>query len=202
MESRLFADGEIPIFCTPGFFARHPWVPGDMQVGHGQRLRMVADVVKEHTGDATTLSDLGCGDGSLLKLLAGLPLRMWGYDAGWENVHRAIADGLRVSCLDFLNEQAELGDIVVMSEVLEHLVDPHGLLRAIPATKIVASSPSSETADWHYVHHAWAWDMDGYRELFEGAGWHVVDQRQVLGGIAKHCDREAELWFQALVAVR
>lgn len=202
-EWRLFPEGEVPIFCTPGFFARHPWVPGETQTGHGERIAMVADLVKEHVGDAKTLSDLGSGDGSLLRELIDLPLRMWGYDAGWENVHRAaILGGARVTCADFLNEQVDLGDVVVMSEVLEHLYDPHGLLKAIPARKMVASSPSSETGDWHYVHHAWAWDMDGYRQLFTDAGWTVLDQRQVFGGINKHCERDGEQWFQALVAVR
>jgi len=202
MQWRLFPEGEVPIFCTPGFFNRHPWVPGEAQIGHAERTRMMADVIKEHVGDAKTLSDLGCGDGSLLKAIADLPLQSWGYDAGYENVHKAAFNGVRVKWADFLNEVVDLGDIVVMSEVLEHLYDPHQLLRDIPATKMIASSPSSENGDWHYVHHAWAFDMDGYRAMFEGAGWTVVDQRQVLGGVAHHCDRDAELWFQALVAVR
>lgn len=201
-EWRLFAEGTVPRFCTPRFFAAHPWTPPEMQVGHAQRTRLVADIIKANVGDAETLSDLGCGDGSLLKLIRDLPLRTWGYDAGWANVQRARGNELRVDCADFLTEQVELGDIVVMSEVLEHLVDPHGLLRDTKATRIVASSPVSENGEWHYVHHAWAWDMDGYRDLFTDNGWTVTDQQVVYGGIAHHCDRDDELWFQALVAHR
>lgn len=201
-EWRLFDQGTVPAFCTNEFFNRHPWVPPTDQVGHAERIHLVADMVKSHLGAARTLSDLGCGDGSLLKLIRDLPLRMWGYDAGRENVTRGRSDGLDVHCADFLTDKVDLGDIVVMSEVLEHLIDPHGLLDTIAADRMVASSPASETNEWHYEHHAWCWDMDGYRALFEDAGWTVLDQRAVFGGVAHHNDRDAELWFQALVAQR
>ncbi|WP_347701402.1 class I SAM-dependent methyltransferase [Nonomuraea sp. B12E4] len=163
---------------------------------------MVADLIAEHCGDAQTLCDLGCGDGSLLVALRGLPLTTWGYDAGAQNVRVALAAGLDVSRCDFLTEPVELGDIVVMSEVLEHLVDPHSFLAGMAATKLVASSPSSETGDWHYRHHAWAWDEAGYRALLEGAGWAVVEQRTCYGGINVHGGRHGEQHFQAIIAER
>jgi trans-aconitate methyltransferase len=203
-EWRLFPEGAVPDFSTPEFFGTHPWVPPHGQIGHQERTAMVVDLVANHIGTAQTLSDLGCGDGSLLAALEGrhLPLRMWGYDAGRENVATALSAGLDVTHADFLTAQVDLGDIVVMSEVLEHLADPHGFLAKLSANRLVASTPSSETGDWHYYHHAWAWDTAGFRDLLEGAGWSVVEQRTCFGGINVHCGRAGEQHFQAVVAER
>lgn len=198
----LFAEGTVPVFCTDGFFNRHPWVPPADQVGHAERTRMVADLIIEHHADARTLSDLGCGDGSLLGLIRDLELKMWGYDAGWENVHRAQGLGLPVSYANFLSDPVEYGDIVVMSEVLEHLLDPHALLRSLPDCRLVVSSPAAETDQWHYIHHAWAWDEEGYTKLLTDAGWRVLEQRSIAGGVAEHCGQPREQRFQAIVAVR
>jgi hypothetical protein len=61
------------------------------------------------------------------------------------------------------------GELAVLTEVLEHLADPHGTVEWVArhATWIVASSPRHETADHHGDCHAWAWDEDGYRTLIE-----------------------------------
>lgn len=202
MEWCLFPSDTVPDFSTPEFFGAHQWVPPHGQVGHAERTAMVVAMVTEHAGRARSLSDLGCGDGSLLAALAGLPLKMWGYDAGRANVAVARGAGLDVAHRDFLTETVLLGDIVVMSEVLEHLADPHGFLAGLDADLLVVSSPSSETGDWHYYHHAWAWDTDGFAALVEGAGWQILDQRTCFGGINVHCGREGEQHFQAIAARR
>lgn len=201
-EWRLFPEGTVPDFSQVAFFEQHPWVPPHAQAGHKQRTAMVADLIVDYIGDAETLSDLGCGDGSLLTLLAarGVPLHMWGYDAGSENVLRAQRAGLNVERRDFTTETVQLGDITVMSEVLEHLHDPHGFLAKLPAQRLVVSSPSAETADWHYEHHAWAWDEAGYRRLIEDAGWRILDQRTCFGGPNVHGGRQRSQFFQAIAA--
>jgi hypothetical protein len=64
--------------------------------------------------------------------------------------------------------------------MLEHLLDPHTLLRAIPPGSIlIASSPYTETGDQHYEFHAWAWDMVGYRALMTGCGWTPLEHATV-----------------------
>lgn len=201
-EWRLFDEGSVPVFTTDGFFNHHPWVSPADQVGHTERTRMVADLVAEYRGDAQSLSDLGCGDGSLLGLIGELGLKAWGYDAGWENVHRAQSLGLSVSYANFLSDPVDYGDIVVMSEVLEHLLDPHALVRSLPGCRLIVSSPGAETADWHYVHHAWCWDEEGYAKLLTDAGWQVLARRSVAGGFAEHCGQLREQRFQAIVAQR
>jgi hypothetical protein len=204
-EWRLFPEGTVPDFTTPEFFAAHGWVPPEHQLGHAERISMTADLVREMIAahGCTTLSDLGCGDGSLLAALRDVEgVRMWGYDAGRENLTVGIAAGLDVREADLLTSDLEYGQMVTASEVLEHLVDPHGFLAKLPGEVLVVSSPSAETDEWHYVHHSWAWDLKGYRALVTGAGWKVVKQIDCDGLVNYHNGIERPQRFQAIAAVR
>lgn len=96
------------------------------------------------------IGDFGCGTGGLMKYLSGLvPARceLYGYDLSPEAVN--YAQGIRfldVQLKDFVNEKVEYPDIMIVSEVLEHLPDPHRFLRKIPKeTIVVASVPAQET---------------------------------------------------------
>ena len=204
-EWRLFAEGTVPDFTTPEFFAAHPWVPPEHQLGHKERIAMTADLIRETLAlfPCRTLSDLGCGDGSLLGLLRDLEdVRMWGYDAGLANLEQGRAHGLDVREADLLKGSLEYGEMVTASEVLEHMVDPHGFLAELPGNVLVVSSPSLETDTWHYVHHAWAWDLEGYAELVTKAGWRVVKQVDCDGLVNYHGGVEKPQRFQAVAAVR
>jgi len=204
-EWQLFEPGTVPFFTTPEFFAAHPWVPPEQQGGHAERTAMVADLIHDIVlaePFGLSLVDLGCGDGSLLSQIGHLPISTWGYDAGIENVKKARAADLDVYHADLLSDPQRYADISVASEVVEHLVDPHGFLRDLPGRYLVISSPSAETDEWHYLHHAWAWDLDGYVELVRGAGWHILDQVECDGGDNFHGGIRRPQRFQAICATR
>lgn len=144
----------------------------------------------------TTIADLGAGDGGLLSLLPE-PYRSasYGYEVISDSVRYASeVRGVRVFQTNVLNKPHTLNHqgVVVATEMLEHLEDPHGFVAELrkPQAGIrsfIASSPHSETDQQHEWNHAWAWDRDGYRKMFEDAGWFV----------AKQFDAE---WSQVLVA--
>ena len=86
-----------------------------------------------------TVSDLGCGDGGLLSIL-NPHIDAWGYDfqpsnvAGW--IERGVkAQALNVVTAGSLNLSVMLGHITVMTEVLEHMTNPHGILKEIGERK-------------------------------------------------------------------
>jgi hypothetical protein len=192
-EYRLF-DGPVPFVSTAEFHADRERAPHLEQDVHRPRLEKAADFV---TTAATTLhcqgnnhvtvSDLGCGDGGLLSLLLhDNVMESWGYDFQPSNQSGWIERGVRASKADVFGadrDNIEYGDIVVCTEVLEHLADPHGALRhiaGVPRVRyLVASSPWTETPESHDACHCWAWDQTGYRELVEQAGFTVLRHAEV-----------------------
>lgn len=65
-------------------------------------------------------------------------------------------------------------DAIVLTEIIEHLEDPDALLRLAGerARWLVASSPIvPEGVEDHTAQHLWSFDMAGYREMLEDAGW-------------------------------
>lgn len=147
--------------------------------------RIIAD--RPTSNARITVSDLGCGDGGLLQRLnAYATIEAWGYDfqpsnaVGWGE--RGVV-GFPVNVFDsghVINPNVMLGQIVVMTEVLEHLTDPHAVVRTIARQSgvryVIASSPHTENSGSHDECHAWAWDVGGYRDLFTTARYDIIRQ--------------------------
>lgn len=187
-EHRLTAE-DVPYVSTAAFHADRPRAPHLEQEGHRPRLERAADFIRQAFAELdslATLSDLGCGDGGLLSLVQGLPgLDAWGYDfqptnaAGWKE------RGVRAWQRDVFGadrQRSVLGDIVVMTEVLEHIAEPLtalGWARAAGAQRLVCSSPWNEGPGNHCPEHAWAWDTEGYANMISRAGWEIERHEQV-----------------------
>jgi len=180
------------------------WMNLAGQPGFTQRSAMVVDLVRLVTSlrPVWGITDLGCGDGSLLSLLAPLG-EAWGYDLGAADVAYAQGNGLDARVGDITAGGLELGDLLVATEVVEHLAEPVKFLSSLPTARrvLVLSSPSAETGLWHNEIHAWAWDLDGYRDLVERAGWRVVYQTECDGGPNVFGGVTGPQRFQAVVAV-
>lgn len=190
-EWRLFDEGTVPEYTRPGWYEGREHAP-HLEQGHRPRMGHAAAFIAEaaFSRGFRTVVDLGAGDGGLLSLL-GPAFTAHGYDLMPENVQAAKARGVDVRYGDVLTGDVEWADIAVCTEMLEHLVDPHGFLRSIPDSVkvLVCSSPRDERPGNAYEFHTWAFDMDGYRALVEQAGFTVQRHRAV--------DR-----FQVLLAVR
>ncbi|MEO3856209.1 methyltransferase domain-containing protein [Acrocarpospora sp. B8E8] len=164
-EWRLF-DGDLPHVSTFEFHEHRERAPHLEQADHRERLLKTARLVRQL--NPASVVDLGCGDGGLLSLIKDIP--SWGYDwhpasaQGWEQrgitaEHRDVFGGRDVP---------RWGQVAVLTEVLEHVADPHGVVEWVSrnAEYVVASSPRHETGERHGDCHAWAWDEEGYASLF------------------------------------
>lgn len=184
MEARLF-DPENP----PVWLDSESWRDTDNcnhldNRVHRARLEAAAETAVRAAKLACTLTivDLGSGDGGMLSLLPEpYKSNSYGYEVIIDSVHYASANrGVDVRYANVLTDDLKLSDVAVMTEMLEHLEDPHGFLRKLydPAIVqyIVVSSPHGETAEHHEWNHAWAWDREGYADMVRGAGWTILEQ--------------------------
>jgi hypothetical protein len=200
-EWKLF-DDEPPE--PPAALAGRGWMNLRCQPGFARRAAMVAGLAALAAAlqpGITAVTELGCGDGSLLALLPP-HLQRWGYEIGAGDVRVARERGLDVRQADILAGGLEYGGLLVVSEVLEHLAGPQAFLEALPPRLLIASSPSAETGAWHNPVHAWAWDAGGYADLLGRSGWRVLYQAECDGGPNTFGGVTGLQRFQAIVAVR
>ncbi len=206
VERRLFPEGTIPEQATPGWYQGRERAPHLEQSIHWRRLDTAVSFVRQLARPDSSLGavvDLGAGDGGLLQLLLARDpeLEAWGYDLCPANLAGAAERGVRVELVDVTNPAVWGGagpgyvrraPIVVMTEFLEHLLDPHWMVRRVAsfASVVVASSPQLEDPRTHMPEHLWTWDRDGYRRLLETGGYLRV---------VRHV--EVDL-FQVVLAVR
>lgn len=196
-EYKLFLDGLDPYVSTFEFHEHRERAPHLEQFNHRPRLEFARDLVVDAANKlcndgwkTVTVSDLGCGDGGLLQLIRQeWRVRSWGYDFQPSNIEGWRQRGVEATALDVFNGDdhpvhaaVELGDVVVMTEVLEHLRDPHTVVKWLAdvgrgngrPSYLVCSSPWTENQESHDECHAWAWDQQGYREMLTNAGWTVI----------------------------
>lgn len=191
---KLF-DGDVPHVSTAEFHRDRERAPHLEQEIHQPRLHMAAKLVaasaalyrRDHPEwhDPYPVSDLGCGDGGLLSLLAAVPgILAWGYDFQPSNAAGWAERGVTAESLDVFGadrKAVRFGCTAVVTEVLEHVADPFEVARWIGDRThyIVASSPWDEHPGSHDECHAWAFDHDGYRELIEQGGFEVLRHETV-----------------------
>lgn len=159
---------------------------------HRERLIIASELVKQAvTLGARSAVDLGCGDGGLLSLIKDIGVPTWGYDLMPSNVEYAVKTrGVDARYTDFNSDDIEYGDVAIMTEVLEHMTDPHKVVRELPSKFLVASSPYNETDKNHYEFHLWAWDKEGYDNLITQGGYTIVNKLYSAG------------WSQIVLGVR
>jgi len=182
-----FFDGDVPYVSTAEFHKDRERARHLEQDIHRPRLLRAASFIADATvlcrGPAT-VSDLGCGDGGLLSLVQDHVTDAWGYDFAPANAEGWPERGVKAEALDVFGtdrDRVRFGDITAVTEVLEHIADPHGAVRWIGEHSrfLVASSPWDEGPAGHDECHAWAFDRRGYRALVEQGGFRVVRHEDV-----------------------
>ena len=139
-------------------FYESPDVPLRSGLDRARRqARMLAGMLREVTGPAVIV-DLGCGDGSALAIAAehNPAHRFAGIDWSGDALRQAQAIGLTVMRASVSGGSLPVADgaadVVIMSELIEHLVDPDGAVaeaRRIlrPGGSLLLSTPN--LAAWY-----------------------------------------------------
>lgn len=161
----------------------------------GRILKALADVnyLLDFDDKSETVGDFGCGNGGMLWMLKqkSPDTVSWGYDLSPKAIEYAKEKyGVNAFLKDFPNDaDVQYPDIAVMTEVLEHLVDPPAMLKKLKkggVRWIVATSPMWEDAHNHYEYHLWAWDAQGFKQLFKDAGYFIFAHYGLTGGACHH----------------
>lgn len=180
-EYKLF-EGDVAPFTDDEFYRDREAAHHLEEGGHRERILLALDFAHIAARDfgCKTFSDLGCGDGGWVQVATTDGLTAWGYDMQPSNIeYGRNVRKVDVRLTNFEEGTIRYGDCTVMTEVLEHVSDPHGILRELPSRVLIASSPFHETADAHYEYHNWAWDEDGYAAMVEAAGFKVIKHENV-----------------------
>ena len=190
-EYKLF-EGDVAPFTDDEFYRDREAAHHLEQGGHTERLQLALDFALQARDQfqCETFSDLGCGDGGWVQIATQAGLEAWGYDMQPSNIeYGRNVRNVDVRLTNFETGTIRYGDCTVLTEVLEHVSDPHGILRDLPSPVLIASSPFHETDVAHYEFHNWAWDEEGYAAMIKNAGYNIV--------------RHANVWLnQVVLAVR
>jgi 2-polyprenyl-3-methyl-5-hydroxy-6-metoxy-1,4-benzoquinol methylase len=150
--------------------------------GHRPRLLKVQEYLLELVKNNVeyTICDFGCGNGGLMREIESkISNEIWGYDLCPANVKDANKKGSNnVFYKDFITDSnIRYSDIVICTEVLEHLVNPDDFIIKLlknGVKYIIASSPNYETPTNHAPYHLWVFNGDSYKDMFFNAGWNVT----------------------------
>lgn len=149
---------------------------------HLVRVEKTIELAHALAPDPRVIADLSCGDAAISQALAGMasekPQVILGdYAPGYE-ITGPIEETLT---------KVDHADLWIISETVEHLDDPDGVLAGIRyrSDALVLSTPLSEF-DPVNPEHYWGWDHDGVRDLLIGAGWNVAMQWDVIHPLAQY----------------
>lgn len=184
---RCFDPTDPPEWLRADVLAEFPNVDHISNWVHQARIQAATDAAValcEYSAGTTEITDIGTHEAGVLQSLPE-PFRScsWGYEVNRACIEAAVAKGLDVRYADVVNQDVPIAEVIVCTEVLEHLEHPHEFARRLGelgARFAVFSSPHSETVEGHHEwNHAWAWDRPGYRAMLEEAGWRIIDHYDV-----------------------
>ena len=111
------------------------------------------DFFVENVDKNDIVLDLGCGTGLILSKVAGKCKKGIGVDYNDKNLGYARSHCKRdniefykgdITNIDAVNKMVVDYTVIIVSQVLEHLVDPVGLLKGLKCDKLLISVPSEE----------------------------------------------------------
>lgn len=163
-------------------------------------MRFTQGFIRAHIGADDTVLDVGCHQGHLTRYIASLCRRVVGIDADEKLLARAKQLGIppnaefRVQDVRSLQGDEHF-DLVWMHHVLEHIEDVRAALTAVArvSSKLLIEVPDIEQSWTQFLlrdlggnyfsdaTHVREYDRRLIQEHLNGAGWNVVELRQISG---------------------
>lgn len=155
---------------------------------HVERVKASADMIERYASQIRTAADLSCGDGALLNRISRHLSRAVLGDLNGVPASSAVSCRARVletigaAALPDSLEHLEPVDLFILSETLEHVDDPDGLLRRISdvARYLFVSTPVEESEAAGNPEHYWSWGTGDVYDMLRDAGWEPLERQTLV----------------------
>jgi SAM-dependent methyltransferase len=157
--------------------------------------RRKTSVIARRVPEGGTIVDVGCGSGTLLRLLQaryGSRFRLVGWDYPGPHLDRLASAGIEVIAAAIEPAHAPRGvDLFVLNQVIEHVPHPDRLLTMLsealaPGGHVVIETPDTGSLDarwfagrywggYHFPRHMVLFNQRNLRTLVERCGLRVIE---------------------------
>jgi SAM-dependent methyltransferase len=164
---------------------------------HDELVRFTLEVLWPRSLRGSTVADIGCGGGSLLDHVRGLPAEILAIDpaVGFSDSLRERGYRWFAGAADAASEFAGKVDVAFSVQVIEHVADPRAflaeartllkqnglLILSTPnrADILMELLPHDFPGFFYRTQHRWAFDADSMSGCAESAGFRVAEVRHI-----------------------
>jgi len=166
------------------------------------RLRAIRTLRRVSLGAGSSVAEIGCGAGWNLMPYAKRGHRVvgWDVDDGYLALGRARGLDLRHGLLSDACSSGEHYDFIVLSHVLEHLLDPVADLNALKlllnpngvlSIEVPSAFATARLERYFQNAHTWSFVPETLRAVMEHAGFECIAMNGVIESIWRPCSAAA-----------
>lgn len=179
---------------------------------HVERVAASVAQIQRYGSQIKTAADLSCGDAAIIKALAPGLTEAYLADVNGVSIQdqeavaqagcpfvSSLGDRTLPDSLWKLPAREPSVDLLVLSETLEHVADPDGLLRSAWhfSRYLFLSTPLEEHESVGNLEHYWSWGQGDLHEMLWEANWSPLEVQLLVPESTRHMSNPYtyQLWM-------